>query len=72
MAFHGRANSKLFLESPVDVVKVSLQKSVIMTIPDLYQNQVLPTGMATTWVESLSSIPQMTRAMLEAEAGTEH
>ena len=43
-----------------------------MTIPDLYQNQVLPTGMATTWVESLSSILQMTQAMLEAEAGTEH
>ena len=43
-----------------------------MTIPDLYQNQVLPTGRATTWVESLSSILQMTQAMLEAEAGTEH
>ena len=43
-----------------------------MTIPDLYQNQVLPTGMATTWVESLSSILQMTQAMLEAEAGTDY
>ena len=46
-------------------------KVSLMTIPDLYQNQVLPTGRATTWVESLSSILQMTQAMLEAEAGTE-